>query len=183
MQIDGKGVFRIAWLVASSGRKDMPTNSKGVFRVALLVACVIVAEATLVFAQGALGTLNGRVVDPGDAVLPGVTITATNSNTNVARTTVTNAEGLYSLPALEPGVYTVQAELSGFANATRTGVTLTVNQTITVDIKLGLAGVTENITVSGASPLIEVTQSLVSATIRARRKGVGRVAQSVSVFR
>jgi carboxypeptidase family protein len=146
----------------------MLTNGKGVFRTAWLIVCVIVAGATLVLAQGALGTFNGRVLDQGDAVLPGVAITATNTGTNVARTTVTNAEGLYNLPALDPGVYTIQAELSGFATSTRTGVTLGVNQTITIDIKLGLAGVAENITVSGASPLIEVTQSLVSATIRAR---------------
>src|SRR2546422_1961134 len=146
----------------------MATDRIGVFRIAGLVACVILADATLVLAQGAVGTLNGRVVDPGDAVLPGVTVTATNTNTNVARTTVTNDEGFYSLPALEPGVYTVQAGLDGFASSTQTGVTLGVNQTITIDIKLGLLGVAENITVSGASPMIEVTQSLVSSTIRAR---------------
>jgi carboxypeptidase family protein/TonB-dependent receptor-like protein len=146
----------------------MRVHGNGVFRIAWLVASVVLADATLVLAQGALGTFNGRVIDPGDAVLPGVTITATNINTNVARTTVTNAEGLYSLPGLEPGVYSVRAELTGFAISTRTGVTVAVNQTITVDIRLGLAGVAENITVSGATPLIEVTQSLVSATIRAR---------------
>jgi hypothetical protein len=146
----------------------MATDRISVFRIAGLVACVILADATLILAQGAVGTLNGRVVDPGDAVLPGVTVTATNTNTNVARTTVTNDEGFYSLPALEPGVYTVQAGLDGFASSTQTGVTLGVNQTITIDVKLGLLGVAENITVSGASPMIEVTQSLVSSTIRAR---------------
>src|SRR5712692_10510047 len=126
--------------------------NNGVFRIVWLVACVLLAGATLVVAQGALGTLNGRALDQGDAVLPGVTITATNTGTNVARTTVTNAEGLYNLPALDPGIYTLQAELSGFATATRSGVTLAVNQMLTVDIKMGLAGVSENITVAGASP-------------------------------
>jgi hypothetical protein len=138
------------------------------FAVAWLVACVTLAGATPVVAQGALGTLNGRVFDQGDALLPGVTVTATNTGTNVSRTTVTNGEGLYSLPGLEPGAYAIQVELSGFATSTRTGVTLAVNQTLTVDIKLGLAGVSESITVAGASPLIEATQSLVSATVRTR---------------
>jgi hypothetical protein len=146
----------------------MRVNGNGVFRIVWLVACVILADATLVLAQGASATLNGRVVDPGDAVLPGVTITAINTNTKVTRTTVTNAEGLYSLPGLEPGVYAIQAELSGFSNVTRTDVTLAVNQTITVDIQLALAGVAESITVAGSAPLIDVTQSLVSATIRTR---------------
>jgi hypothetical protein len=146
----------------------MRVNGNGVFRIVWLVACVILADATLVLAQGGLGTFNGRVVDPGDAVLPGVTVTAININTKVTRITVTNAEGLYSLPGLEPGVYAIQAELSGFSNVTRTDVTLAVNQTITVDIQLALAGVAENITVAGSAPLIDVTQSLVSSTIRTR---------------
>jgi hypothetical protein len=146
----------------------MGVNGRKAFRLAWLIAWVILADATLVGAQGALGTFNGRVVDPGNAVLPGVTITAINTSTNLARTTVTNAEGLYTLAGLDPGVYAIRAELSGFSNSTRTGVTLAVNQTITIDITLGLAGVTENITVAGAAPLIDVTQSLVSATIRTR---------------
>jgi hypothetical protein len=160
----------------------------GAFPVAWLVACLIVTDASLVLAQGAFGTLNGRVVDQGDAVLPGVTVTVTNVSTNVARVTVTNDEGLYNLPALEPGVYTIQTELAGFAVSTRTGVTLTINQTITVDFTMGVAGVNENITVSGTSPLIEATQSLVAATIRTReaeprqgsdRPGPARDRQSV----
>ena len=132
----------------------MRVNGNGVFRIVWLVACVILADATLVLAQGGLGTFNGRVVDPGDAVLPGVTVTAININTKVTRITVTNAEGLYSLPGLEPGVYAIQAELSGFSNVTRTDVTLAVNQTMTVDMQLGLAAVQETVTVSGAVPLI-----------------------------
>src|SRR2546425_6505667 len=123
----------------------MRVNGNGVFRIVGLVACVILADAMLVLAQGGLGTFTGRVLDQGDAVLPGATITATNTATNVARTTVTNAEGLYNLAALDPGVYTLQAELSGFATSTRTGVALAVNQTLTIDIPLGLAGVNENI--------------------------------------
>src|SRR5882672_6455285 len=146
----------------------MRINGMGVFPVAWLVAYLIVAGATLVSAQGAFGTFNGRVLDQGDAVLPGVTITATNTSTNVARITVTNDEGLYNLPALDPGVYTIQTELAGFAFSTRTGVTLAINQTITVDFTMGLAGVNENITVSGTTPLIEATQSLVASTIRTR---------------
>ncbi len=140
----------------------------GACRITWLVACVILAGATAVLAQGGLGTFNGRVVDPENAVLPGVTITATNTRTNVARTTVTNAEGLYNLPALEPGEYAIQAELPGFAALTRTGVTLAVHQTLTVDMTLGLGAVQETVTVSGAIPLIDVTQSLVAATIRTR---------------
>jgi hypothetical protein len=117
-----------------------------------------------VFAQ-ATSTFNGRVLDQGDAVLPGVTIAATNTSTGVVRTTVTNAEGVYSMPGLEPGVYDVKTDLSGFSSATRTRVTLTINTTITLDFRLALAGVEETLTVTGEAPLIEVTQSKFASTI------------------
>ena len=67
-----------------------------------IVAALLVVTATPAFAQ-ATSTFNGRVLDQGDAVLPGVTVTATNTSTGVARTTVTNAEGSYYMPGLEPG--------------------------------------------------------------------------------
>jgi len=125
----------------------------------------MLASAGGAFAQ-ATGTINGRVLDQAEAVLPGVTITATNVNTGISRVTVTNAEGLYSVPGLEPGLYNVTAELPGFSTTTREGVTLAVTATITIDMTLGLAALAESITVAGASPLIELTQSKVSATIR-----------------
>ena len=81
-----------------------------------LVACVVLTTSGLASAQ-ATSTFNGRVLDQGDAVLPGVTVTATNTSTGVVRTTVTNAEGVYSMPGLEPGVYDVKTELPGFAPA------------------------------------------------------------------
>src|ERR1700674_5790188 len=110
-----------------------------------LVVLEVLFATSLVSAQ-MLGTFNGRVVDQQGAVLPGVAVTATNANTGVARTTVTNGEGLYSLPGLEPGVYAIKAELAGFAPMTQTPVTLAVNGTLTLDFKLGLAGVNESLT-------------------------------------
>ena len=71
-----------------------------------IVTICMVFVASLAYAQ-ATSTFNGRVLDQGDAVLPGVTITATNNATGVVRTTVTNADGSYYLPGLEPGVYEV----------------------------------------------------------------------------
>src|ERR687891_1600030 len=83
-----------------------------------LVACVVLMATGSASAQ-ATSTFNGRVLDQGDAVLPGVTVTATNRSTGVVRTTVTNDEGQYSMPGLEPGVYDVRTELAGFSAAIR----------------------------------------------------------------
>jgi Carboxypeptidase regulatory-like domain/TonB dependent receptor-like, beta-barrel len=126
---------------------------------------VVLMTAGFAFAQAATSTINGRVLDQGDAVLPGVTVTATNTSTGVVRTTVTNGEGIYSMPGLEPGVYDVKTELAGFAPATRDRVTVAVNSTITIDFGLRLAGVEEALTVTGEAPLIEVTQSKVASSI------------------
>ena len=90
-----------------------------------LVALVFLLGAGLAFAQASTGTINGRVLDQGDAVLPGVTVTVTNQATGVVRTTVSNAEGVYSMPGLDPGVYNVTTDLTGFAAGARNGVTLT----------------------------------------------------------
>ena len=78
---------------------------------------------------------------------------------------MTNGEGAYYLPGLDPGIYDVRTELPGFAPTAREGVTLAINATITLDFRLALAGVAEAVTVTGAAPLIEVTQSKVASTI------------------
>jgi len=129
------------------------------------IAVVLFLSATLAFAQ-ATSTFNGRVVDNSDAVLPGVTVTVTNKATGVVRTTVTNADGQYAMPGLEPGTYVVQTDLPGFASSMRDNVNLAVNATLTVDFKLALAGVQETLTVTGEAPLIEATQSKMAATIQ-----------------
>ena len=70
--------------------------------------------ATALFAQTA-GQITGEVRDPSGAIVPDAAITATNTATNVARSTVTNKEGIYSFPELAPGLYSVKCESSGFA--------------------------------------------------------------------
>src|SRR3954454_3412090 len=97
-----------------------------------IVAVVMAVTATSAFAQ-ATSTFNGRVVDNSDAVLPGVTVTVTNKATGVVRTTVSNEDGRYALPGLEPGTYQVKTELPGFQTSARDNINLLVNATLTVD--------------------------------------------------
>ncbi len=130
-----------------------------------LTTWLVLAITGPLFAQ-ATATINGRVVDQAGAVLPGASVTITNPGTGVARDTVTNAEGLYSVPALPPGAYDIKAQLPGFATATRNGVQLIAGSTVTVDLQLGLAQLQESVTVSGQMPLVETTQSTVASSIR-----------------
>lgn len=145
----------------------MRLSDLGVRRALWLVLSMVLMSTQLAFAQGT-STFNGRALDQGDAVLPGVTVTVTNSSTGVVRTGVTNAEGAFFIPGLEPGIYNIKSELPGFQTSVRDRVTLAVNETITLDFKLALANVTEAVTVTGDAPLIEVTQSKVASSIQAK---------------
>jgi len=135
-------------------------------RLGLALSLVLIGTG-LAFGQGT-STFNGRALDQADAVLPGVTVTVTNASTGVVRTSVTNAEGAFLIPGLEPGVYNIKADLVGFQTSVRDRVNLAVNSTITLDFKLTLANVTEAVTVTGEAPLIEVTQSKVASSIQAK---------------
>ena len=131
----------------------------------VLTTVFLLAASGAVWAQ-ATASITGRVVDQTGAVLPGVSVTITNTGTGQVRETVTNGDGLYSLPALERGVYDAQAQLAGFAEAIRKGVDLVTGATLSVDFQMGVAQLSESLTVSGQAPLIEATQSVVSHSIR-----------------
>src|SRR5438128_2577969 len=133
-------------------------------RVGLVVFLCFTASAS-VFAQ-ATASISGRVVDQEGAVLPGVTVSVTNTATGAARDTITNGEGLYSIPALNPGIYNVRAELTGFAPQARERVEVLTGANMSVELTLGVAAVAETITVSGQSPLVESTQSVIASSIR-----------------
>src|SRR5262245_57535569 len=105
------------------------------------------------FAQ-TLGTITGEVKDGTGAVLPGATVTVVNTATNATRSTVSNQVGLYDLPALPPGPYTVKSELDGFRSASR-DVTVQVQQTVRVDFAMELSSVSESLIVTGVSPIVE----------------------------
>ena len=94
-----------------------------------------------------------------------MTVTATNTNTGVARTTVTNGEGVYYMPGLEPGVYDVKTDLHRLRPGGPRARDAGVNATLTLDFKLALAGVEETLTVTGEAPLIETTQSKFASSI------------------
>jgi hypothetical protein len=134
--------------------------------VSLVVAAVfsIVPVAPL-FAQGALSEINGTATDQSGAVLPGVTVTLTEETTGLVRTVITNDAGRWVLPALQPGRYTIKAELSGFQTQNRGGVVVNVGQAITINLALPVGTLTDQVTVSAEAPLVEVTRSDVGTNI------------------
>jgi hypothetical protein len=125
-----------------------------------MVLGVVVATLLAVvptFGQGAVAEVNGNAVDQSGAVLPGVTITLTEETTGLVRSVVSNETGRFSVQALQPGRYTMRAELSGFQTQTLTGITVNVGQALTLNFTLPVGTLQDQITVTGEAPLIEVT--------------------------
>ncbi len=115
------------------------------------------------FAQSSTGSVSGNATDASGSMLPGVTVTATNTATGAARAVVSNAAGHYEIPLLPPGVYRVVAELSGF-QAVRGLLNINVGTAATFDVKMN-PGVAETVTVTAAAPIIETTRSEVSSVV------------------
>ncbi len=93
----------------------------------------------------------------------------TNVGTGIALTTVTNASGLYTLPGLRPGDYTVVIELQGFSRFARTGITLQVAQVVRLDARLQTGNLTEAVEVAAATPLLQTTNSSRGSVIDERK--------------
>ena len=82
------------------------------------------------------GAINGKVVDPSDAVLPGVTVTISAAQMQGEQTAVTNADGNYRFPGIPPGTYRVTYELPGFAQVVREGIRVTLGFTATLNVTM-----------------------------------------------
>jgi hypothetical protein len=130
----------------------------------LLLLALFVALPSAVLAQTG-GTFLGSVKDDQGLALPGATVTLTNVETGWTRSIVTDEGGRYRAPALPPGVYEIKAELSGFATAVRDKVSLALGQELTVDMSVRVATVQETITVTAASPLIEITSNTLGTSV------------------
>jgi hypothetical protein len=109
--------------------------------------------------------LAGKVADESGAVLPGVSVTVTNVETNLVRTVTTGPEGRFSIPVLPPGTYTIKLELAGFATETREGLILTLGALVDLDVTLKLAGTTEQVTVLGQASLVDTQKTSVATVV------------------
>ncbi|MBA2303110.1 MAG: TonB-dependent receptor [Acidobacteria bacterium] len=128
----------------------------------------VAAGASLATAQQGTAEVRGQVVDPQGGVLPGVTVSVRNQGTGFVRDTVTSAEGVYFASGLVPGVYEIAAELQGFKRFSRRDITLEIGKTATVDVRLDVGSLAQTITVTGESPLVDVTSKEVGGNITAR---------------
>jgi len=128
--------------------------------IGLLIASAVAS------AQLSTARLSGRVTDESKAVLPGVTITMTRTDTGLTRSDVTDGNGSYVLPNLPTGLYRLEVSLSGFRTYVQTGIVLQVAGTPEINVVLTVGALEETITVEGGSPLVDVQSSGVSEVVR-----------------
>ena len=116
-----------------------------------------------------LGTITGEVKDGTGAMIAGASVTIRNTGTNGLRNVVTNEEGVYAVPALNPGTYEVKVEKPGFKSATRAAFELQVQQTARVDFQLDVGQVSESVEVQGAVTLLATENATVGTVIEQQR--------------
>ncbi len=140
------------------------------------MSCVSLAVAGLATAQTIAAAITGAASDPTGSVIPNGTVTATNIETNVKTTTMTNADGIYTFPFLRVGSYTITIESKGFKKSVAGPFTVEANQMARIDIKLELGDTTQVVEVVGVGPLPQTETQATSPgamTTAARFQGSG----------
>ena len=135
-----------------------------------VIALAAVLAAAPGFAQGTTGSLAGIVTDQQSAAVPGAAVSAHNTATGLQRSTTTDTNGSFTIHGLPVGAYEVKVELAGFAPVTRQGVAVNVGATNALDLRLRLAGQSEEVTVVADAPLINAKES-----------GVGEIVTSTQI--
>src|SRR5258707_3449265 len=129
--------------------------------IALLLPITALAQTS--------GSITGEVTDQSGAVAPNAAVTATNTKTNVARSTTTNTAGIYSLPDLSPGTYEVKVAAAGFANIVKTNIELEVQQTARVDFTLSVGQAVQTVEVSASSNSLNTENATVGTVVEEKR--------------
>lgn len=138
-------------------------------RLLVLMACIVaIAANTLAQSQATTGDIEGRVLDPQEAVVPSAAVTATSQQTGLEKSATSDEGGGYRFILLPPGTYTIRATAQGFATTELRDVSVTVGSRTPLDIKMTVSGTSESVTVTGEAPIVETSRTSVSTTIDQR---------------
>jgi hypothetical protein len=134
-----------------------------------LVTGVFLLSALTAIGQTGSGTIRGVVSDSSGAVVAGADVTVTNEGTNVGEQTRTNDQGVYVVPFLAPGTYTVTAAKSGMQMLRQPGITLRVADDISIPLVLTIGATSTQITVEATTPLVSANNASLGQVIENRR--------------
>lgn len=134
----------------------------------MAIACALVLTASLATAQTYQGAVRGAVRDQ-QGIIPGVEVTLVNEDTNAARTAVSNETGEYAFASVLPGTYTVRASLAGFKTEERRALRIATQQQVTIDFTMEVGAISEQITVTGAVPIVDRATATVATSMDAEQ--------------
>ncbi|HMD83656.1 MAG TPA: carboxypeptidase regulatory-like domain-containing protein [Terriglobia bacterium] len=134
----------------------------------LLVAFTVFLAPSLSFGQMVNASLTGTVTDPSGAAIPEASVTATDVATGQSTKTTSDPTGNYNLPSLPPATYTLTVEKAGFKTSVQTGITLLVDQRVTLNAQLQVGELATRVEVSGAAPMVETNSASVGTVIGER---------------
>jgi hypothetical protein len=138
----------------------------GIVLFALLAA--FVAAAPIAHAQVLYGSIIGNVTDSTGAALPGATVTIEQAETKLTRELVSDSAGAYHFTAVPPGTYSVSVTMTGFRPLSRRNVPVSMNSVARVDAKLDVGQLTETVSVSAETPILQTDRAEVRAELKAR---------------
>ncbi len=129
------------------------------------ILCVVLFGAAAAQAQFDSAQVSGLVRDQAGAVIPGVTVTITNTGTGQQRTGLTNEQGFYVFPNVPVGTYTIDAELPGFKKFVKTGVQLSAAINIRVDLELEVGNVAETVEVQATTNEVTAETAVIGRSV------------------
>jgi hypothetical protein len=138
--------------------------------ILFMSVCLSITASASLWAQ-ATAQISGTVRDQSGAVLPGVELTAMQTETGISRTTISNETGSYVMPNLPLGPYRLEAGLPGFRTFVQTGIVLQVNSSPVINVVLEVGQVTEQVEVQANANLVET-----------RSQGVGQVIENARIL-
>ncbi|MSO30843.1 MAG: carboxypeptidase regulatory-like domain-containing protein [Acidobacteria bacterium] len=141
---------------------------RSIVRAAAVVGLMALVTSVPAWAQ-ATAQLSGSVKDQSGAVLPGVTVTATQTDTGFTRTVVTDDSGAYVMPNLPTGPYKLDVSLQGFKSYLQTGIVLRVGETPTINAALAVGNLEETVSVEAATPLVDVRSAGINEVVENER--------------
>lgn len=133
------------------------------------VAAFWLLVVSLGFGQSTMATLSGLATDQTGAVLPGVQVTITNTETGVERSLTSDAGGRFLAAELPPGLYQVKATMAGFQTLVRSGIRLAVGQQAQLTMAMQVGSVNEQVTVMAEAPLVNTNSSAVAGVVNEER--------------
>ncbi|MCX6565218.1 MAG: TonB-dependent receptor [Candidatus Aminicenantes bacterium] len=141
--------------------------TKGTVKKALWFSLVflVFSSFTHLAAQQTLAVLEGYILMEDESPIPGVAVTAQNTETGVAFTSVTNSKGKFVISGISPGSYDLTAFLQGFDQVTQKGITLSIGSRKSIDFKLKPSTLQENIVVTAVVPTVELKKTSISGLV------------------